>query len=101
MIAVGDEGGTIPLWDVTDPAHPRLLSQPLTGGTGPVDSVTFSTDGRMLASGNLDGTIRLWNLDIQYAIDRICATAGGLTPQQWNQYINQLPYKASCTGLAS
>ena len=80
-LASGSADGTVRLWDVTDPAHPRLLGQPLTGSTAAVDSVAFSPDGHTLASGNADGTIRLWNLNVQYAIERICATAGGLTPR--------------------
>ena len=43
-----------------------------------------------------DGTVRIWNLNVQYPIDRICATARGLTPRRWNQYIPQLPYDPSC-----
>ncbi len=88
--------GTVRLWDVTDPAHPHPLGQPLTGGAAAVYSVTFGPGGHTLASGSLDGTTRLWNLNVQYAIQRICATAGGLTPSQWSQYI-QLRYQPSCT----
>ena len=95
-LASGGGGGTIRLWDVTDPAHPRPLGQPLTSSTCRIDSVAFSPDGHTLASGSGDGTIRLWNLNIQYAIQRICSTAGGLTPRQWNQYIPQLRYQPSC-----
>ena len=95
-LASGNADGTIRLWDVTDPAHPQLLGQPLTGSTAAVDSVAFSPDGHTLASGNADDTIRLWNLNVQDAIQRICATAGGLTPRQWNQYIPQLRYQPSC-----
>ena len=95
-LASGSLDGTIRLWDVADPADPRPLGQPLTGSTVAVDSVAFSPDGHTLASGSDDGTIRLWNPNVQSAINRICATAGGLTPQQWNEYIPQLGYQPSC-----
>ena len=95
-LAGGNGDGTVRLWDVTDPAHPRPLGQPLTGSGVGVNSVAFSPDGHTLASGSADGTTRLWNLNVQYAIYRICATAGGLTPQQWNQYIPQLRYQPAC-----
>jgi WD40 repeat protein len=96
-LASGSADGTIQLWDVADPAHPRPLGQPLTGGTSAIYSVAFSPDGHTLASGSGDGTVRLWNVNVQYAIERICTTAGGLTPRQWHQYIPQLPYEPACT----
>ena len=98
MLASGGADGTVRLWDVTDPAHPRPLGQPLTGSTAAVGSVAFGPDEHTLASGSLDGATRLWNLNAQYAIERICAAAGGLTPRQWNQYIPQLRYQSSCAG---
>jgi hypothetical protein len=97
-LASGSLNGAIRLWDITDIAHPRPLGQPLTGSTAAVGSVAFGPDEHTLASGSLDGATRLWNLNAQYAIDRICAAAGGLTPRQWNQYIPQLRYQSSCAG---
>jgi WD40 repeat protein/transcriptional regulator with XRE-family HTH domain len=94
-LASSSVDGAVRLWDVTDPARPRTLGQPLTGSTAAV-SVAFSPGGHTLASGSADGTTWLWNLNVQYAIQRICATAGGLTPRQWNQYIPQLRYQPSC-----
>ena len=54
--------GTIRLWDVADPAHPREFGQPLSSGTGTVYSVAFSPNGQMLASGNDQGAIGLWDV---------------------------------------
>ena len=98
-LAAAGGDGTIQLWNVTDPAHATQIGQPLTGPIGGgVDSVVFSPNGRTLAAGSgYDGTIRLWDLDVDHAIDRICATTSdNLTPKQWTRYISQLPYDPPC-----
>ena len=62
-LASGSSDGTVRLWDIADPAHPRPLGQLLTNaGGGAVDSVAFSPDGHTLASGSDDGSVRLWDV---------------------------------------
>ena len=87
--------GTVRLWNVADPAHPRSSGQPLPSGS-PVNAVAFSPDGHTLAGASTDGITRLWNLNVHDAIERICAAAGDLTPQQWHRYLPQLPYQPAC-----
>ena len=98
-LAAGSGDGTIWLWNVTNPAHATQIGQPLTGPTLGVNSVAFSPDGHTLAAAD-GGTIRLWDLDVDHAIDRICATtSNNLTPEQWAGYIPELPYDPPCRHL--
>jgi WD40 repeat protein len=80
LLASASHDATIRLWD---PANGRLirkiavpqdpypkaeLGEDSDGQHGGVEAIAFSADGRWLASGGTDGSVRLWDVDTGKAI---------------------------------
>ncbi|MFD8559683.1 AAA family ATPase [Streptosporangium canum] len=59
-------------------AHPGIAK--LAGGQGGVRSVAFTRDGKILASGGDDGTVRLWDVTHRREIAQLAAGQGGVWP---------------------
>lgn len=93
-------GSTVRMWDVRDLSHPAALGQPLsiTGATNSdgVTGVAFSSDGSTFATLS-GGVVRLWGMDANQDIQRICAaTRNALTVQQWHQHVPEAPFNPPC-----
>jgi hypothetical protein len=61
-LATGSNDKTVRLWNVTDPAHPTPVGQPLNA-TDIVTSVAFSPDGYTVASTS-GNTVQLWDVTL-------------------------------------
>lgn len=84
---------------------PASRSASPLSNTGAVNWVTFSPDGKTLAGGSYDLTVRLWNVatpsqnggEVTNLVRYLCVLAGrSLTRAEWAQYVPNLTYQRVC-----
>ena len=69
MLAIAKyDGSIVHLWYVSSPRVAVWTMRSLTGHPSKVNSIAFSPDGNTFATGNDDGTVRLWNVVIHQAV---------------------------------
>ena len=72
LAAAADDG--VRLWDVTAGRAQSVLA----GHTGPVNSVAFSPDGALIATGGSDLTVRLWDAATGKQVQSITGHTAGV-----------------------
>lgn len=109
VLATLDLDRNIAFWDVAYLPSPRQIGPTITlPGDMASGLMAWSPDGRFLLAVS-DTRALIWDLRglhylREHAVERACAAAGGgLTPEQWAQFITTLPYQPTCpeTGSAA
>jgi len=92
ILISGFEYGIIILWDITN----RKIITTLKGHENSVHSINFSPNGKILASGSFDHTIKLWNIEKQKLISTL---KGHKNPVTSTKFItNQILLSVSIDG---
>jgi WD40 repeat protein/DNA-binding SARP family transcriptional activator len=93
VLETSGSDGTAALWDV---GSGKQIGTPLAGPPGSAVAA-FDPTGHTLATAFQDGTVLLWDVDPASWRARACAVAGRrLTPQEWQEFLPNRPYKPSC-----
>jgi WD40 repeat protein len=86
----------INLWDVANPAVPRLDAQWAQPDESTIYGLGFSSNGQVLAVEG-QNYINLWSTNPALITSDLCADSGdAITPAQWNAYVPGLPYRPPC-----
>ncbi|WMD09811.1 hypothetical protein [Streptomyces sp. FXY-T5] len=98
-LASGGNDSTVRLWNVSDPSHATAIGQSMSPHSKTGTFLAFNPNSHMLGVSSGADTIRLWDLDVDTAVRRICSmTRGVLTQDTWREYLPRLSYDPPCEG---
>ncbi|MFE3553014.1 AAA family ATPase [Streptomyces kronopolitis] len=98
-LASGGNDDRVQLWNVALPARATPLGPSMSPDAKTGSFLSFSPTSRLLGVSSGADSVRLWNLDSDEAIHRICATTRGvLTRETWRAYLPRLSYTSLCGG---
>ncbi|MGW7531370.1 nSTAND1 domain-containing NTPase [Amycolatopsis sp. NPDC054798] len=94
-LATGSKDTTVRLWSVNGPSDAGPLAT-LRGHTDEIDGLGFAPDGRHVVTGSADGSARYWAIELDQAVEQVCAVAAPLGREDWDHYFPGLDYQPPC-----
>lgn len=94
-LASGDLLGNIKLWDVS---NKKVLGLPAIGTKNlSVEALNFSPDGTHLSALFRNGKIITYEFSLESWLKTACQRVNrNLTPEEWNRYYENEPYRPTC-----
>jgi len=82
LVATSDR--IIQIWDLNSPVVAPVI---LEGHTNSIKTMDLSRDGKWLATGGWDNTVRVWSLSIEYLMNVACSVAGrSMSPDERERF---------------
>ncbi|MFG2529229.1 AAA family ATPase [Streptomyces sp. NPDC048516] len=98
-LASGGNDDMVRLWNVAHPSTATPIGQSMSPNAKAGNFLSFRPGSHILGVSSGADTVRLWNLDADAAIHRVCSTTRGvLTPGNWHEYLPRLSYEPPCGG---
>jgi WD40 repeat protein len=76
VLISGGEDGHLKRWETNG----KLIAPDMTDDAGPIRSIAVSPDGKSIAAGSSDGTVRLWDAATGARKERLEPSGGGADP---------------------
>jgi DNA-binding SARP family transcriptional activator/WD40 repeat protein/energy-coupling factor transporter ATP-binding protein EcfA2 len=96
LLVSGAEDGGVSLWDAATLDLLGTVHPPRSGKAVPAGA-QFIGDTHDVAIASHDGTVHLWETDVERTVDFACQMAGrDLTEAEWGQVLPGQPYRSVC-----
>lgn len=95
-VAAAAQDGVTWIWERTDSGEFELYAALRAGGV-PMNSVGWSANDSVLYAGGQLGKLRVWSVDEDQAVGRICSVVGDpITPQEWGIQAPGVEFRDLC-----
>ncbi|NLG54573.1 MAG: WD40 repeat domain-containing protein [Rhodococcus sp.] len=98
ILASGSDDQSVRLWNVDDPDNPHAVGDSIVPAGTVRWRVVYGASPDVLLAAGEGGAVRMLDLNIEHARDRVCrATGGELLEPTWAKYLTDEKFQSPCT----